>query len=84
MLLFGSIKRHKLALIAGIVLGAIAILGLIVMGIFFSLDESTIPAIFTAILIAFKLWTLFIVVGVLQEVMLEIKPTSMKMSDLHL
>ena len=84
MLLFGSIKRHKVALIVGIVLGAIAILGLIVTGIFFSLDEITIPAIFIAILIAFKLWTLLIVVGGLQEVKLEIKPKNcVKMSHLQ-
>ena len=70
--------------IVGIVLGAIAILSLIVVGIFFSLDENVAPAIFIAILVALRLWTLLIVVGVLQEVMLEIKPTSMKMSDLHL
>ena len=84
VLLFASIKRNKVALIVGIVLGAIAILGLIILGIFFSIWKSIIGAILTAVLIAFKLWTLLIVVGALQEVMLEIKPeTSMKMSDLQ-
>ena len=84
VLLMGSTKRNKIALIVGIVLGAIAILGLITIGIFFSLGKNIVGAIFTAIMIAFKFWTLLIAVGVLQELMLEIQPeTSMIMYDLQ-
>ena len=84
LLLFGLIKGNNFFVMVGIVLGAIAILGLIILGIFFSIWKIIVGAIFTAILITFKLWTLLIVVGALQEMMLEIKPeTSMKMSDLQ-
>ena len=75
MLLFGSITRQKVALIVGIVFSAIAILCLTIIAVisFATLKVTLIcVGIFTAILIAFKLWTLLIVVGSLQEVKLEI------------
>ena len=87
VLLFGSITRQKVALIVGIVFSAIAILCLTIIAVisFATLKVTLIcVGIFTTILIAFKLWTLLIVVGSLQEVKLEIKPKNcLKMSDLQ-
>ena len=51
----------------------------------FSLGKIIVGSIFIAVMIAFKLWTLLIVAGALQEVKLEIKPkiSTMKMSGLQ-
>ena len=75
LLLAGSIKRNKVALIVGLVLSAIVILGLVVLSLLFAIqfDETPIIKVFlilTLSTIGFRLWTFLIGVGTLQEVML--------------
>ena len=75
LLLVGSIKRNKVALIVGLVLSAIVILGLVVLSLLFAIqfDETPIIKVFlilTLSTIGFRLWTFLIGVGTLQEVML--------------
>ena len=90
VLLFGSIKQNIVALIVGIVFDALAILIIIVITVLhcsilaFSSMMWKFITLTSLTAIGFKLWTFLTVVGVLQELMLEIEPeTSMRMSDLQ-
>ena len=71
-LLAGSIKRNKIALIFGLVLSGIVILGLVVLSAAFTIADRDLHIMlaFTLPTIGLRLWTFFIGVGTLQEVML--------------
>ena len=76
-LLAGSIKRNKIALIFGLGLSAIVILGLIILSAVITIinlrDDVTLyqgVLVFTLPTIGLRLWTFLIGVGTLQEVML--------------
>ena len=77
LLLVGSIKRNKIALIFGLVLSGIVILGLIILSAVTTIinlrDDVTLyqgVLAFTLPTIGLRLWTFLIGVGTLQEVML--------------
>ena len=77
LLLAGSIKRNKIALIFGLVLSGIVILGLIILSAVITIinlrDDVTLyqgVLVFTLPTIGLRLWTFLIGVGTLQEVML--------------
>ena len=77
LLLAGSIKRNKIALIFGLVLSGIVILGLIILSAVITIinlrDDVTLyqgVLVFTLPTIGLRLWTFLISVGTLQEVML--------------
>ena len=69
LLLAGSIMRNKVALIAGLVLSVIVILGLVVLIMLFAIKDEVI-CIFTLSTMGFRLWSFLIGVGTLQEVMM--------------
>ena len=79
LLLAGSIKQNKVALICGLVLSRIVILGLVlwipITVSFRDIDKDlflqvSLVSAFTLTSIGLRLWTFFIGVGTLQEVML--------------
>ena len=69
LLLAGSIMRNKVALIVGLVLSVIVILGLVVLIMLFAIKDEVI-FIFTLSTMGFRLWSFLIGVGTLQEVMM--------------
>ena len=72
LLLAGSIRRNKVALAVGLVLSGIVILGLVVLSAAFTIADRDLHIMlaFTLPTIGLRLWTFFIGVGTLQEVML--------------
>ena len=72
LLLAGSIKQNKVALIFGLVLSGIVILGLVVLSAAFTIADRDLHIMlaFTLPTIGLRLWTFFIGIGTLQEVML--------------
>ena len=72
LLLAGSIKQNKVALIFGLVLSGIVILGLVVLSAAFTIADRDLHIMlaFTLPTIGLRLWTFLIGVGTLQEVML--------------
>ena len=68
LLLYGSTKRTKIALIIGLILKALTILGLFSLGIMYSVVlQSPGLAVLCLVIVGFKVWIFLVGTGTLQE-----------------